>query len=164
MENYLIMLLILHETESAQISAEGIVYNFGVGVGMMFTFLSNKREVIRLTSLLEEAELIIKGLENELEGRCGLGNNLISYERNSEQRQSALVRSTTEQNYEQRESAMVRCTTESLNDMGNILNDFDHRESNDITALEAELERMDMSLGNEEKYKDENSSDTSDVR
>ena len=152
METYLILLLILHETESAQISAEGLVYNFGVGVGMMFTFLSNKREVIRLTSLLEEAELIIKGLENELEGRCGLGNNLISYERNSEQRQSA----------------MVRCTTESLNDMGNILNDFDHRESNDITALEAELEaeleRMDMSLGNEEKYKDENNSDTSDVR
>ena len=148
----LFLLLILRETVSAQISAEGIVYNFGVGVGMMFTFLSNKREVRRLTSLLEEAELIIKGLENELERRCGLGNELISYERN----------------YEQIQSATVRCTAESLNDMGNILNEFDHSESNDITALEAELEaeleRMDMSLGNGEKYKDENSSDTSDVR
>ena len=148
----LFLLLILRETVSAQISAEGIVYNFGVGVGMMFTFLSNKREVRRLTSLLEEAELIIKGLENELEGRCGLGNELISYERN----------------YEQIQSATVRCTAESLNDMGNILNEFDHSESNDITALEAELEaeleRMDMSLGNGEKYKGENSSDTSDVR
>ena len=156
--------LFLHETELAHVSVEGLLYNFGVGVGMMFTIMSNKNDVRKLTSLLEEAETIIKGLEGELEGRCGSRSNSTSNEGDHEQRQSSISCTLKK----------VRSATSSLHDVGKALNEFDrvpdigYLQLDDITALEAELEaeleRMDMSLGHREKYIDGNCSGLSEVR
>ncbi|KAH7424893.1 hypothetical protein KP509_11G030400 [Ceratopteris richardii] len=55
-----------------QFSMEGILFSFGVGVGMMFTVMSNMHEVRKLTSLLKEAESLVKDLEDELERKDGI--------------------------------------------------------------------------------------------
>eukprot|EP00250_Pteridium_aquilinum_P017249 c23529_g1_i1 orf=398-3490(-) len=136
-------------------SIQGLLFNFGVGVGMMFTLMSNMREVRRLTLLLKEAELLIKDLEDELERKDEMGsdsdafkNKGVGVDAASEQRQSFVTNTLRK----------VRSATESLCSMRMILTNesvsrstIQHGHSKDMSKLEAELEaeleRMELSLG-----------------
>lgn len=132
-------------------SQDAMLFNFGVGVGIMFTIMSNKHEVKMLNELLREAECLIKDLECELEGRytsrpeCDPTKK--SMEDSVEQRQ--LVLSST--------IKKVRSAARSLNSMRLSLTEelepalgMEHMQPDDMAKLEAELEaeleRMELNL------------------
>ncbi|KAH7306227.1 hypothetical protein KP509_22G002300 [Ceratopteris richardii] len=127
-------------------STKGLLFNFGVGVGMMFTVMSNMREVRRLTLLLKEAESLIKDLEDELERKDEEESSLQSIDARSEKKQN-FISSTLRK---------VRSATESLCSMRMALANepaisserlFSKDMSKLEAELEAELERMELNLG-----------------
>lgn len=142
-------------------SLKGLLFNFGVGVGMMFTVMSNMREVRRLTLLLKEAESLIKDLEDELEGQDDSNSDLGSFrnETTLKQRQSFITNTLRK----------VKSATESLCSMRMTLSNepaasstIEHVPSKDMSKLEAELEaeleRMELSLGDGDNPKLRNKS------
>lgn len=150
-------------------SIDGLLFNFGVGVGMMFTVMSNMREVRRLTLLLKEAESLIKDLEDELERKDEMTSDPDAFKNKGAAADSGL---------EQRQSFVantlrkVRSATESLCSMRMILTNepgssIQHVQSKDMSKLEAELEaeleRMELSLGDGDILKFQSKSTGSSV-
>ncbi|MCO5594530.1 hypothetical protein L7F22_048562 [Adiantum nelumboides] len=137
-------------------SIKGLLFNFGVGVGMMFTVMSNIREVRRLTLLLKEAESLIKDLEDELEGQDELKSDLGTLNHGAMLEQRHIFVTNT--------FRKVKSATDSLCSMQMILphepaasSRIEHVPSKDMSKLEreleAELERMELSLGDGEDPK-----------
>lgn len=150
-------------------SIAGLLFNFGVGVGMMFTVMSNMREVRRLTLLLKEAESLIQDLEDELERKDEMGSGPDAFKNKGAGADSGL---------EQRQSFVtntlrkVRSATGSLCSMRMILanepgSSIQHAQSKDMSKLEAELEaeleRMELSLGDGDIIKFQSKSTGSSV-
>ncbi|KAI5059596.1 hypothetical protein GOP47_0025915 [Adiantum capillus-veneris] len=142
-------------------SIKGLLFNFGVGVGMMFTVMSNMREVRRLTLLLKEAESLIKDLEDELEGKDESKSDLGSLKNGIALEQRQIFVSNT--------LRKVKSATESLYSMQMMLSNepaatstLEHVPSKDMLKLEreleAELERMELSLGDGDDRKLQNKS------
>eukprot|EP00250_Pteridium_aquilinum_P000772 c10936_g1_i1 orf=587-3496(+) len=126
-----------------------LLFNFGVGVGMMFAIMSNKHCTTQLIRLVEEALCVLKDLEGEVQGRKKLRFEFYNARDTREDvlaEQSHAVSKIVKRIIELVEQVRVSLSKDSAS-----VSAVDYRQSKEMARLEAELEaeleRMEMNLG-----------------